>query len=122
MNLTYTIVTSMQQVNAEDWLLCAVNAPPFLSYEFFTALEESQSVGADSGWELRAMLIWQGKTLVAIVPMYEKSHSYGEYVFDHAWANAYQQHQLSYYCWLPCPSLPLPLTKSWQNLNSIALN
>jgi len=87
----------MQQINAEDWLLCAVNAPPFLSYEFFTALEESQSVGADSGWELRAMLIWQGKTLVAIVPMYEKSHSYGEYVFDHAWANAYQKHQLAYY-------------------------
>ena len=97
MNFRYTIATTLKQIDAKQWRSCALSAPPFLSYEFFTALEFSQSVGGDSGWDLRAMIIWQNDTLIAILPMYKKSHSYGEYVFDQAWANAYQQHQMDYY-------------------------
>lgn len=97
MTLRYTIATTMNQIDADSWRQCALDVPPFLSFEFLAALEDSGSVGGDTGWNMQAMVIYQEDELVAIVPMYAKHHSYGEYVFDHAWANAYQQHQLDYY-------------------------
>jgi len=71
---------------------------PFLSYNFLSALEASKSVGGHSGWHVQHLLVQAADgTLVAAAPCYVKSHSRGEYVFDHGWAEAYAQAGGSYY-------------------------
>jgi len=64
---------------------------------FLQALEASGCVGAGTGWEPRFLLGWRGDTLAGALPLWLKTHSYGEYVFDWAWARAYQQHGQPYY-------------------------
>ncbi len=70
---------------------------PFLSYAFLHALHESGSASEDSGWQPHYLSLWQDDALVAALPMYAKFHSYGEYVFDWAWADAYRRNGLEYY-------------------------
>ncbi|MBO1255198.1 N-acetyltransferase [Alteromonas sp. 5E99-2] len=84
------------------WDSLANDAGPFLSYHFLEALELSGSINNsivnDTGWQPNYLAVYDTtSTLVAAVPGYIKTHSYGEYVFDHAWANAYAQHGLDYY-------------------------
>ena len=83
-------------VDAASWDELAVGMP-LLSYAFLSALETSGSVGAAAGWQPTPLLVYEDETLVGAVPLYIKSHSYGEYVFDWAWADAYAQHGLEYY-------------------------
>ncbi len=73
------------------------NANPFLSFAFLHALHESGSVSAATGWQAQYLALYQGEQLAAALPLYVKSHSYGEYVFDWAWADAYQRQGLEYY-------------------------
>jgi predicted N-acyltransferase len=68
---------------------------PFMRQEYLAAMQVSGSATAQTGWGLRILTVWQGDDLHAACPLYLKDHSYGEYVFDWAWANAYQQHGLS---------------------------
>lgn len=94
------VVDSLSEIGQENWdgLLHLQDKPnPFLSFAFLHALHESGSAAAQTGWIPRFICIWEQDVLVAAMPLYEKLHSYGEYVFDWAWANAYQQHGLSYY-------------------------
>ncbi len=70
---------------------------PFARHEYLTALHDSHSAVPGSGWTPSFLTLWRGEQLQAACPLYLKDHSYGEYVFDWAWANAYQQHGLSYY-------------------------
>ncbi len=70
---------------------------PFLQRGFLQALEESGSVSTESGWKPRHLLVKDDKGLLAFLPLYEKSHSYGEYVFDWAWADAYHRNGFQYY-------------------------
>jgi predicted N-acyltransferase len=70
---------------------------PFMRLEYLQALDSSQSAHPDNGWTPAFVGIWRGKALVAACPLYLKQHSYGEYVFDWAWADAYQRHGLRYY-------------------------
>jgi len=71
---------------------------PFVRHAFMAALQASGSVGADSGWQPHFVCLEDpGGRLVAAAPLYLKTHSYGEYVFDWAWADAYQRHGLAYY-------------------------
>jgi predicted N-acyltransferase len=70
---------------------------PFLRHEYLRALEEAGCVGGDSGWTPQHLTLWHGDALVGAVPLYLKEHSYGEYVFDRSWAEAYQHHGLDYY-------------------------
>ncbi len=71
---------------------------PFLHREFLLALEQTNCVGGNSGWDPQHLIIRDNHNkLVAFLPAYIKHHSYGEYVFDHSWAQAYQQHGLAYY-------------------------
>ncbi len=70
---------------------------PFTDHAFLFALEQSQCVSEASGWQPLHLAIYQNDQIVALAPGYLKSHSYGEYVFDWAWAEAYQQHGLAYY-------------------------
>ncbi|HEX9172368.1 MAG TPA: peptidogalycan biosysnthesis protein, partial [Telluria sp.] len=100
MNYRTHIVSSLAEIGAAPWdaLLAAQDKPnPFLSYAFLHALHESGSAAADSGWQPQFIALYDGDTLAAAMPLYVKEHSYGEYVFDWAWADAYQRHGLEYY-------------------------
>src|SRR4051812_24302472 len=70
---------------------------PFLRHEFLHALHETGCADEASGWAPRYLTMWQGASLVGAVPLYAKTHSYGEYVFDWAWADAYHRSGLDYY-------------------------
>jgi predicted N-acyltransferase len=94
------IVSSLAEVGQPEWdaLLARQAQPnPFLSYAFLHALHESGSACTATGWTPQFIVLYQGERLVAALPLYVKSHSYGEYVFDWAWAEAYQRHGQDYY-------------------------
>ncbi len=86
---------------------------PFMRWEYLSAMQTSGSATIETGWDLRIVTLWDGETLVAGCPLYLKTHSYGEYVFDHAWANAYAQHGLDYYpkAVVAVPFTPVPGTR-----------
>jgi uncharacterized protein len=70
---------------------------PFLRHEFLHALHETRCADAASGWAPCHLTLWRADALVGAMPLYRKSHSYGEYVFDWAWADAYHRHGIDYY-------------------------
>lgn len=81
---------------------------PFLSYDFLTSLEDSGSASDRSGWYARHLVLEKpGETPLAVVPAYLKTHSQGEYVFDHGWADAYERAGGSYY---PKLQMSVPFT------------
>ena len=90
-------INSMAQVDSAAWNLLSGEAYPFLRHEFLLALEQSGSVSEQTGWMPAHLLVMDQEKLLAVMPLYHKLHSYGEYVFDHQWAQAYQQHGLAYY-------------------------
>ncbi len=83
---------------------------PFMRWEYLAALHRSGSAVAGTGWTPRFITVQRGVQLVAAAPAYLKSHSYGEYVFDWAWADAYERHGLRYYPKLlvAVPFTPVP--------------
>ncbi len=88
------------EVPAAAWnaLLATQDLPtPFLRHEYLAALHDSGSATVRTGWQPSFVTLWRGDELHAACALYLKSHSYGEYVFDWAWANAYEEHGLSYY-------------------------
>jgi predicted N-acyltransferase len=104
------VLDSVQQLDAAAWnaLLASQAAPtPFMRHEYLCALESSGSAVPQTGWAGRVITLWQDGELVAACPVYAKAHSYGEYVFDFAWARAYAQHGLDYY---PKGVLAVPFT------------
>ncbi len=70
---------------------------PFLRYDFLAALHETGCADADSGWGVEYLALWHDDALVGAMPLYRKYHSYGEYVFDWAWADAYRRNDVDYY-------------------------
>ncbi len=88
---------SLSQVDGEAWNAIAGTDYPFLRHEFLLALETSGCTDADSGWQPYHAVLYRGDTLIALMPLYLKSHSYGEYVFDWSWADAYRRHGRHYY-------------------------
>lgn len=100
MNYRTHIVSSLSEIGQVAWdglLAQQEEANPFLSYAFLHALHESGSASPDTGWQPQYIALYDGDTLAAALPLYVKGHSYGEYVFDWAWADAYQRHGLDYY-------------------------
>jgi predicted N-acyltransferase len=95
-----TVTSSLDSVDSAQWNACT-GGNPFLRHEFLSALEHSGCVGAGSGWEPRHLVLLSDdngdRRLLGAVPMYLKTHSYGEYVFDWAWADAYERSGLHYY-------------------------
>ena len=111
------VVASPLEVDAKAWnaLLARQDHPtPFMRHEYLAALHESGSATPRTGWAPRFMTLWEGQgqdaVLVAACPLYLKSHSYGEYVFDWAWASAYEQHGVPYYpkAVIAVPFTPVP--------------
>lgn len=90
------VLDSLSQITAAQWDALAGNQP-FLCHAFLHALEATGCVDRDAGWQPRFLTLWRDARLCAALPLYEKSHSYGEYVFDWAWAEAYHRSGLRYY-------------------------
>ena len=110
------VLASPLEVDATAWnaLLALQSHPtPFMRHEYLAALHESESAVPHTGWTPRFMTLWEGDLLVAACPLYLKSHSYGEYVFDWAWASAYEQHGVPYYpkAVVAVPFTPVPGTR-----------
>ena len=100
MNYRTRIISSLSDIGQAAWdALVATQADrnPFLSYAFLDALHESGSASPDTGWQPQYLTLWRSDELHAALPLYVKYHSYGEYVFDWAWADAYERNGLEYY-------------------------
>lgn len=89
--------TALADIGKDEWNSLNHNNNPFLSYEFLEGIERYGCVDNDSGWQQHHITLWQDELLIGALPLYCKQHSWGEFVFDFAWANAYAQHGYSYY-------------------------
>ncbi len=107
------VFSSPLDIAPDDWNALLVNGSdpsPFMRHEYLAALHESGCAREQAGWQPRFVTLWRGAELHAACAMYLKNHSYGEYVFDWAWANAYAQHGLDYYpkALVAVPFTPVP--------------
>ncbi|MEW5881631.1 MAG: GNAT family N-acetyltransferase [Pseudomonadota bacterium] len=102
MSLDYRtqVVGDIASIGRDAWtrlVASDADANPFVQYDYLHALEASGCVGRRTGWTPQHLALWRGAELVAAAPQYAKSHSFGEYVFDWAWADAYARYGLRYY-------------------------
>ena len=100
MNYRTRIVSSLSGIGQAAWnalVAAQTDRNPFLSYAFLDALHESGCASPDTGWQPQYLTLWHADELHAALPLYVKYHSYGEYVFDWAWADAYARNGLEYY-------------------------
>jgi predicted N-acyltransferase len=112
-NVVIRVHDDLAEIDAAAWnalLETQPSATPFMRHEYLAALQASASADANSGWGTQFLAVYEGERLVAACPLYLKDHSYGEYVFDWAWADAYQRHGLAYYPKLldAVPFTPVP--------------
>ncbi|KUJ76508.1 hypothetical protein AVO45_12020 [Ruegeria marisrubri] len=106
---------SLSDIGAAEWDACACPETaeggrpldPFTTHRFLSALEQSGSVGPGTGWQPQYLTAWLDGMLIAAAPMYAKSHSQGEYIFDHSWAHAYERAGGRYY---PKLQIAVPFT------------
>lgn len=108
-SLTVDTCSSIDEISQSDWERLAGRANPFLRYEFFQALEQSGCTTAETGWQPCHLVFRVDGQIAGLAPAYLKTHSMGEYVFDFAWAEAYQRHGLPYY---PKLLIAIPFTPS----------
>ncbi|MGH7076019.1 MAG: GNAT family N-acetyltransferase [Stellaceae bacterium] len=102
---------AIDAVGADAWDACAGGGDPFLSYAFLEALEASGSAIADTGWQPQHLALEDSTgRILGVAPLYLKNHSYGEYVFDHGWAAAYEHAGGHYYPKLQCAVPFTPVT------------
>jgi predicted N-acyltransferase len=97
MSLAIEVLGSVADVEAADWNRLRRDAYPFLRHDFLLGLERSECTTAATGWEPAHLRLRDGVDTLAILPAWRKSHSYGEYVFDWAWADAWRRMGLTYY-------------------------
>jgi len=90
------VADSLQAVDAREWNALA-GPQPFVRHEFLSALLETGCASARTGWTPRFLLLRRGGALAGAMPLFAKTHSYGEYVFDWSWAEAYERHGVRYY-------------------------
>lgn len=93
------VINSLSEIAESAWNdLLSPNAGPFLKYAFLNALETSACVGGNTGWQVAHLLVEDSESnLLGAMPLYLKQHSYGEFVFDWAWAQAYEQNGMNYF-------------------------
>ncbi|GMR16540.1 MAG: GNAT family N-acetyltransferase [Gammaproteobacteria bacterium] len=97
MSISIKTIDSLHDVPANDWNVLAGQQFPFARYEFLIALENNGAVGKEFGWLTHFFLAYKNDKLIGALPLYIKFNSYGEFVFDWAWADAYQQNHIRYY-------------------------
>ena len=124
-NYVIAVYDSPRAIDSRAWnelLAMQSDATPFMRHEYLDAMQESDSATPSAGWTARFICLWRDEAdgsgssqpvLEAACALYLKDHSYGEYVFDHAWANAYHQHGLAYYpkALVAPPFTPVPGTR-----------
>ena len=92
------IVDRLSDITSEEWnALLPSDAGPFLRHEFLSALEVTGCVGANTGWQVAHLALRNSQKLIGAMPLYLKQHSYGEFVFDWSWAQAYEQQGMQYF-------------------------
>jgi len=100
-NIQIDVRDSLEAINAADWNALNDDGNPFVRYEFLHTLDSTGCLGKQTGWYPRYFLLWEGednnRELLAAVASYVKTNSYGEFVFDWAWAEAYERNQMEYY-------------------------
>jgi len=104
-SIDISVLATLSEVAASDWDACACPEAadggrpfdPFTTYRFLRALEDSRSVGTGTGWQPRYLVARQEDRVIAVAPMYAKTHSQGEYIFDHNFAHAYERAGGRYY-------------------------
>lgn len=97
MTYTTTFCSSLDAISETEWSTLALGQGPFLQYAYLRALEFTGCVGEKTTWQPHHLLVYRDNKLVAAMPGYTKYDSSGEYVFDHGWAHAYEQHGENYY-------------------------
>ena len=110
-----TLHRSLAEIPETEWDACACPEAadggrpldPFTTWRFLRLLEESGSVGRGTGWQPQYLTAWLDGQLIAVAPMYAKSHSQGEYIFDHSWAHAFERAGGRYY---PKLQIAVPFT------------
>ena len=110
-----SVLPSLDQIDPADWDACAAPEAtdggrpldPFTTHRFLRAFETSGSVGPGSGWQPQYLTAKADDQLIAVAPLYAKSHSQGEYIFDHNWAHAYEHAGGRYY---PKLQMAVPFT------------
>lgn len=110
-SITARIANGISSFDADEWDACAGTANPFVSHAFLSALERSGSATPEQGWQpLPIAIDGADGRLAGVLPAYAKSHSQGEYVFDHGWADAFQQAGGQYYpkLQIAVPFSPVP--------------
>src|SRR6201993_1910583 len=109
--ITVKVHKAIAEIAAAEWDACAGDRNPSVSHAFLNALEESGSTTSRTGWTPQHLsLAGPGGVVVGVVPLYAKIHSYGEYIFDYGWADAYERAGGRYYPKLLCavPFTPVP--------------
>jgi uncharacterized protein len=109
--ITVKVHAAIAEIPAAAWDACAGEANPSVCYAFLNALEESGSTTPRTGWTPQHLTLADpGSSVVGVVPLYAKTHSYGEYIFDYGWADAYERAGGRYYPKLlsAAPFTPIP--------------
>ena len=95
--MQFSFIDSIHKIQASEWDALCPPDYPFIRHAFLAALEDSQSTHIKNGWEISHLVCIDNQQLVAAMPGYIKTHSYGEYVFDWSWADAFQRYGKDYY-------------------------
>lgn len=93
----YTFISSLADIKQQSWNALLDDDHPFLRYEFLNALEQNDCLGEKYGWYPHHLIVTRNEELLAAMPLYIKTNSYGEFVFDWSWASAYEQSGMEYY-------------------------
>ena len=109
-SIEISALRSIGQISATEWDACAGSDNPFVSHAFLNALEQSGAANAATGWHPHHLVARADGLVMGCVPLYVKSHSYGEYIFDWAWADWLHQHGKPYYPKLQCAVPFSPVT------------
>ena len=120
--MKFEFVNTIDKVDELTWQSLADSSSPLINYQFFKTLEKSQSVNNTTGWQPHHLTCSKSNNVLAIMPMYIKQHSWGEYVFDWAWADAYQKHNEPYYPKLVATIPFTPISTSKLITNGIELS
>ena len=97
MDYCFKQINAISEVGRERWQQIISTDFPFVNYDYLEALESSGSVCSEAGWTPAHIVVEVSDEIIAVMPLYLKSHSYGEYVFDFQWANTYHQNGVHYY-------------------------
>ncbi|HET7562211.1 MAG TPA: GNAT family N-acetyltransferase [Rhodanobacteraceae bacterium] len=108
--LTLHTHASIDEIAAADWDALVPDDNPFVSHAFLAGLEHSGCIRAGFGWRVQHLSLHDGNTLVGVLPLYLKGNSHGEYVFDWAWADAWERAGGAYYPKLLCAAPYSPVT------------